>query len=774
MVAGQDMQNTYPGGSNRSQESVVVMEDGAATEGQQKGLNLSPLLRLLQRNVLLIAGVTALVAGAQAAFVIPTSKPGYEGKFQILVEPITSQNRAIDPSILSRANPGGVEQNTIDYTTLLQVLQSPEVLNKIASEIQKSPAGKGMSGELFQTFIRVKVLEIKQPASESGAPSKVIEVAFKGTSEAQVKFVLNGLKDGYLRYSLEDRKTRIGGGVKFIEDQLPELQKRVNTLASQLQSLRQRYRLTDPVAESASMSQQAREVRTQRLDAERLLQEQQILYGRLQGQLGLTPGEAIAASALSENPRYQEVLLQLKRVEAQVAVKAARFNEESPVLRSLIDQQNNLNRLIQEEARRNLGAQYAGDITSNPRVLAFQNSVRLALINQMVTTANSAQALQARKDAIIKTEVALDQRLRSFPAIIRQYNDLTQGLEIATRTLNQFQTQRETLRIEAAQKEVPWEVIAPPSVVRSSGSLPKKLAMGVVGGLVLALITAFLRERSKNVFFSKEDLKDAIQQPLLGAVPFKDTLGQSANLLELASSDPFTKAFTSLYTSLRFLVSSASTKAIAITSAVAGDGKTTVAMHLAQAAAMMGQRVLLVDANLRTPHLHALLGVSNTKGLSELLLGKIDPEAAIQPLNLDIPVSILPAGQPSASAIRILASGEAQGVLKQLTDSYDLVLYDSPNLSEFADTAFLATQTDGLLVVASIGSTDCGVFREVMDELGQFRLPVLGVVANHRAKTIAASYNQSRQDQIQSRQDQTMEEPSSSVLENLKVMKRSV
>jgi succinoglycan biosynthesis transport protein ExoP len=763
MRAEESIQDLSLNSRNRSLGFNDGLEDDLGdAPSNQKGLNLGSLLRVARRNALLIAAITLATTGAAALTTL--GPPSYKGSFSILVEPINSQARSTDPSAISRDRQN--QEDRVDYPTLLQVLRSPELLSKIAGEIQ-SRYPDVTAGSLQRDLLRNNLV-VQRPGTNLLDTAKIIEVTYEGTDPQRVQYILQKLADGFLKFSLEYRKTRIGGGVQFIEDQLPSLQQRVNGLEAEIQALKQRYRIVDPTAEGTTLSNQLQETRAARAAAQRDLAEQQTLYSMLQRQIGLTPEEALAASSLSENPRYQALLTQLKTVEAQIAVKKARFNEESPVILALRDQQKNLERLLNEEAQKNLGE--TSNVPASSKVLAFQNPTRIELIRQYITAGNTVRQLQVRNQAVSQTEAFLDQRLRQFPAISRQYNDLQQQLEIATRTLNQFLTQRETLRIEAAQKEVPWEVISPPTIARDERGNPqpqpiksaRNVGLGAIAGLVLGFAAALLRDKRKDIFFDDEDIKGALKLPFLGSVPFREGANPVMNPLA-GNSDTFSKAFNSLYTNIRFLGSESSVRSLVISSACSGDGKTTVALNLALAAASMGQKVLLVDGNLRAPHLHNLLGLSNSTGLSEIFLGKVSLNEALQRSSLDKNLSILAAGQPSVDSIRALGTSRMQSLSQQMQSEFDLIVYDTPDLSEFSDAKFLAAQADGILMTVGIGRTKRASLTQVMSELNRFHLPVLGLVSNQCAKSVQDSYAQAQRDQ--QNQEQT------TILENLGILR---
>lgn len=707
---------------------------------KKRGLNLRPVWRAIQRNILLITGITAIVSTA-ALYSNLNSPRSYEGNFRLLVEPITTEGKFTDPSVLSRDG-GVVTTNSVDYPTLLQVLQSPGLLSKVAKQIQ-SRYPDVSSDSLSRDLV---VQRIGTNLSDS---TKLIEVLYKGEDPKKVQFVLEELAKGYLKYSLEDRKTRIGSGVQFIEDQLPRLQQQVNDLQGKLQTLQQHYTLSDPASDGAALSQQLREIQAQRLETQRQLQEQKTLYANLQKQLKLAPNEVIAASTLSEDPHYQELLTQLKKVESQIAVESAQFTEENPALQSLREKQKNLSLLLKQESGRIVG-QKLSTTTANPQVMTFQNSLRQGLIKQMVDTANQAQVLEVRNQAVTQTEAWLEQQVRVFPAITRQYNDLQRQLEIATNTLNQLLIQRETLRVEVAQKEVPWEVISQPRIPGdAAGNLipvpsdtAKKLAMGVMAGFMLGLGLALLKEKYRNVFYTAEDIQDAITELPLLEVSLDRSVKQFTNYsvgaraIEGTKTDNsdaslFLQTFSSLYTSIRFLASKSPVHSLVVGSAEPGDGKTTIALELAKAAASMGQRVLLVDANLCQPQLHTRLGLPNLQGLSNILSGNLEPKELIQRSPLEENLFVLTAGQQPPNSTRLLASTRMQPLIEQLQSAFDLVIYDTPHLLGLPDANFLAAHTDGILMVVRVGKTNRSLLTQVLNKLNSFHLPILGIVANH-------------------------------------------
>lgn len=725
----------------RQLQELPALDNSEVSTPPQKGMNFRPLLRTIQRKALLVIGITGAVSVGAFVWANQNVPKSYKGDFQLLVEPVTNEGKFVQPSVLTREGGQGMGQGitNLDYATQLEILRSPRILSAIYEQV-KSRYPK------LNYFAFTKGLAVERLASEtSPEPTKILKVSYEAEDPKQVEFILDVAAKKYLQYSLQERKTRISEGVKFIDDQLPELNARVESLQSQIQRLQQQNKLTDPRTQGDQLFTQVRDINNQLAQTQRDLAEQKTLYASLQQQLDLTPSEAIAASALSEDPNYRTLQAKIQEIDNKIAEERGRFQDDNPVIQSLLAKRQNLLNLQGNESNRIVG-ENAAEATGNPKVEAFQNSVRIGLIQRLVESANQIELLEVRNQALTQTKKAMERQAQIFPAIAREYNAIQGQLEIANRTREQLLTQRETLRVEAAQKQVPWEIVSKPHLVTdptgnpiaSSKAKPIKIG-GVLVGLLLGVGTAVLIERIRNIFYNATELEDDIPLPMLGIIPvYKGSRKAQPAFAESAEgtggsyqNDPeFQKAFDSLYASIRFLFSDPPVRSLAVCSAGPEDGKSTVALNLAQTAASMGQRVLLVDANLRQPQIHERLGIPNEKGLCDLLAKKLAPNELIQKSAVDN-LFVLTTGQLQPNSTKLLGSAQMQYLMEEFQATFDLVVYDTAQFGSFMDTNFLAAHTDGILMVVAVGKTKRTLVMQVMDQLNTYRLPTLGVVANH-------------------------------------------
>ena len=257
---------------------------------------------------------------------------------------------------------------------------------------------------------------------------------------------------------------------------------------------------------------------------------------------------------------------------------------------------------------------------------------------------DAALSLNADRLATARDQqAALNAQFLKQPALIKEYDALQTRLEIAQQNLSALVSVRENFQLEMAQRTVPWRVIDPPEMNPNpiKPSVRRSLTLGAVLGLVAGAGAGLLRDRMDHVFHRPGQVVDELGLPLLGHVPYVsifegvredkkfllDELDVSTEQLE---ADKFNldelglkklrhqrffyqEAFRNLVTSIRFLNSDQPLRSIALTSAQPAEGKSLVNTLLAKTLAEMGQRVLLIDADLRKPQLHTRPIVNNLR-----------------------------------------------------------------------------------------------------------------------------------------------------------------
>jgi succinoglycan biosynthesis transport protein ExoP len=274
----------------------------------------------------------------------------------------------------------------------------------------------------------------------------------------------------------------------------------------------------------------------------------------------------------------------------------------------------------------------------------------------------------------------------------------------------------------------------------SQPRIRRNTAVGVFLGLILAGFLTLLLERLDRRLRDVEDIEQAFECPVLGAIPESRQLQrrdrQHQDSWQLPGRE--TEAFLMLRAGLRYFNVNREIKSVLITSAAPGDGKTTIAYNLAASASFAGDRALLIESDLRHPNLARMCGATPNGGLSEVLAGEISfPEATVR-----VPISregerangsmmdVLFAGGIPPNPVDLIESTQMHALLVQAIHRYDLVVLDTPPTSIVSDAIPLVNRVDGVIAVTRLKKSTRDSVKHLRTQLEQLGAPLLGVVIN--------------------------------------------
>lgn len=253
----------------------------------------------------------------------------------------------------------------------------------------------------------------------------------------------------------------------------------------------------------------------------------------------------------------------------------------------------------------------------------------------------------------------------------------------------------------------------------STSGLKMNLVIAFVMGILISFLWVFFKEMTNPAIRNVEELKKKVGNlPILVAIP-KDA--EDADLKE---------AYRSLRTAVTVPAQKKGQKVFTVTSFGDGEGKTTVAMGLAKAMADMKKSVLLVDGNLRAPHIAQCFEVTAKVGLSDVLKENATLSEAVVKTKVE-GLAILPAGEAAANPSELLAQGTMIKAVDTLKEKYDYMIIDAPSAA-VTDPAVLTNVTDGYLVVAAIGETRIDTITPELESITSIGGEILGVIANKK------------------------------------------
>lgn len=268
---------------------------------------------------------------------------------------------------------------------------------------------------------------------------------------------------------------------------------------------------------------------------------------------------------------------------------------------------------------------------------------------------------------------------------------------------------------------------ARPAAAPFSPTTQRNVLLGAVAGLILGLLAALLRRLLDVKVRHRGEIRELTGAGVIGTVPENPSLARTGR--EAVDLDPRAgEAIRQLRTNLKFVSVDHPPRVVSFTSSNPSEGKSTIVSNLARALALAGEKVLLVDADLRRPRQHDLFQVAGDVGLSEVLAGEVQPDEALAATGIPH-LTLLPAGRTPPNPSELLGSERMRALLQLAAQDY-FVLVDSPPLLPVTDASLLATSVDGTVLVVRQGKTRKDHLEAAVELLEGVDAKILGVVVN--------------------------------------------
>jgi capsular exopolysaccharide synthesis family protein len=503
---------------------------------------------------------------------------------------------------------------------------------------------------------------------------------------------------------------------EWMNGRLEELRDRLVAAEERLQAFREQEQLVDMEAGIRALPALELNETTQKLvDARRELSEAESTYRQLAAQLNAPLDRMLAIPAIKQDPLVQQFRQARATADLRVAELSKRYGPRHP-------------KMIAASSERD----------SAERALASQvESVKEAIRNQYEVSRSKAAALEAAM-ATAKTGVQLVGRKES------RYRELTREAETSRQLYDLFYQRasetQETVDLVTANARVIEPAVIPllPSAPNTKLIAAIALALALVAGVALA----FLREMMDNTVRHRGDVEQKIGQSILGIVPLLARRRRGGDIARYGQrgDQSFEESIRTVRTGISLSRLDNPHKLIMVTSAVAGEGKTTIASNLALAFSQLG-RVLLIDADLRRPSVATQFGIDRQRpGLTELCDGSATAQECILRLGEDETLDLLTAGGAPSGALELLESKRFRGLLTKLTSVYDRIIIDCPPVLPVSDALVLANQCDALVFVVKADSTPVLQVNRALQQLRRCPALLTGVVLNQVDVEKLASY----------------------------------
>lgn len=641
------------------------MDPIKADSVQEAKLHFLDYLRILRirKAIIITVFLITFTIATVVTFILPES---YASTARIKVEPDTIAD-------ISGLTGGGADVTYAPYDpyfiqTAFEIIQDQVVLGKVIKKLNLDEVwGKRYNGGVpLDTRVTMKMLK-QRLSLDPVRNTKLIEITVYDEDKYEAANIANEIVKSYRDYREGLREDQTKRGIQALQDQYQDDERKIDIVQSNVDYLRSSLHINDYDPNSLSP--------TPTLTAEQLQSYSNL---KIQDEAQYTKLETLLTELQPLSPeKLREVL--------PTASPAP-----DPILSDLLTKLN-----LAQQNYVNL-TNYAGP--SNPDVLSAQ--ALIDKLNQqiddrvngiMVGLKSQVQAMKAQLDAITETVDKAKMEDQEEASRGQPYWEEKRRLE------NDLEFHRALQAKIAAEKlnlSIPRTGMV--EVVRQAepGKYPVRpnktlnIVLGVVVGLVVGVGLAFFIEYLDTSVKTIDEVERAFQAPVLGVIP--QNVGF---LVEEGPDSQHAEAYRVLRTHLLFSRKDDKLNSIVLISAGMGEGKSTTALNLATVFAQAGQRVVIVDSDLRRPTLHKILRVSNNIGLTNYLLKQNTLEQVVQTTPVPT-LDFMASGKLPSSSMSILNSSAMKDLITELKQRYDFVFFDSPPILGVSDAAVLASEVD--------------------------------------------------------------------------------
>jgi capsular exopolysaccharide synthesis family protein len=412
---------------------------------------------------------------------------------------------------------------------------------------------------------------------------------------------------------------------------------------------------------------------------------------------------------------------QLTASEIELIKARQEYTETDPTIIALKNQIANLRRQLQHQV------EFETSTKAN-----VPNTIKSGILQQIAQLKGTVAASDSQIAAVQRAMASAKEELKALPdreyrlgRLIQDATSLQQSYNLLNETYGNLQIQEQAKVANARQRfeAEPGLLVAPKKA--------RILMLTVPLACILAFLLAALVDRLDGRVHSDHEVETATGLPVMAHIPEISRSEDHRLLGPTSTTENFrlAESFQMLRTSISFSAYDKPIQTILISSSLPGEGKSTCAMNLAIASALSGERVILVDCDLRRPAAHRLLKLPNRVGFTSVVAGTATLEEALQETNIP-GLRILSSGPTPPNPFRMLHSRGARELLDQLRNEADFIIIDTPPALGMADAQLLATASDAILLVVSAKGAKKYEISRTRDLLGQTNVEVLGAILN--------------------------------------------
>lgn len=606
--------------------------------------------------------------------------------------------------------------------TQVRLIQSDSVLRPVVDKYRLRDAEgapevpAALAGLTEDAPVVLKRLKVTRPPN-----TYLLLISYRSPDPQLAANVSNAIADSYLKHTYNIRYRSSASLSAFMEKQLEELKAKMERSTAALLQFERELNVINPEEKTSILSARLLQLNTEYTNAQADRVRKEAAYQSMRG------GTLEAAQVSTQAESLRRLTERLNEAQEKFAEVKTQFGANHPEYKKASVQLAEVQRLL-ETTTQNIKQRVEIEYTEAGR--------REAMLQKAVqVTKAEFDGLNARsfEYQALKREANADKTL--YEELVRKIKEA--GINASF--------QNSSIRIADPAR---------PAVKPVFPNLKLNVLLAFLFASLLAVGAAVLGDVLDNTVRDPEQVTRMLKADVVGSLPvvknWRGRLGPApafgdGHALATAGTNGdhaqagYDEAIRTLRNSILLADFDRRLRSILVTSASPGEGKSTIAAHLAVAHAEQGHRTLLIDGDLRRPSVHRRFDVPSALGLSSVLVAELPWHAAVVRLPGLAGLDILPAGPPSRRAADLIGRG-LQQLLEETSAQYDLVILDAPPLLGFAEPLQMATVVDGVVVVTRAGETSRKAVASVIATLNRLRAPIVGVVLNEVHKEMSDSY----------------------------------
>ncbi|GIL14593.1 MAG: chain-length determining protein [Chloroflexota bacterium] len=603
-----------------------------------------------------------------------------------------------------------------DLNTQVKILESGAIIQKVADRLSGDDLRRFLAPYQSEDSAAVPVPAKILAANRKIVPQRLsllIQVQYRHPDPQVAARIANLFVDEYITYNARVRIDESMKAVEELKTRADDQRKKVDELSVKLQAYREKNNLVSLDQRKDIVTEKLKALNTYLTQSTARLKEAEIRWKQVQERI-VSKGDLTELPFINSQTSISPLLQQLAAQKIAIAQLRDRYRDKHPRMieaaNALAQAETELKRAV-ESAAATIEADY-------------QTSLR-----------NEREAASALRQAEADS-LELDRYQVEYANLERDFKINEQILE---NILGRARETSMTSTIETQNARVIDR--AGPATKPSTPKITLNLALGFLGGIALGLAFAFFVAMIDDRVKSSFDIESVIGLQLMGVIPQMKKLehAEKAQVVINHADRQVSEAFLTLHSALRLKDESKNAKCMLVTSTIPGEGKSFITTNLALTFAVHGERVIVVDADLRKPTIHKGLKVENTRGVIDVCTEKVPlGDAIIRDVhpNLDV----LPAGGRAKNPTHILNSKQFELMISDLRKRYDRVFIDTPPIAAVSDSLIILPLVDGSLFTVFFNKVRRKAAQYAAARLLNSNVPNFGAVLNGLNLAVSGYY----------------------------------